>query len=108
MGSHVIHVEVVGRDGPALQEPDSSVFGWQLNTDNPGGYGMIDAAGEGIRRRERRLARGHPAAETAPRAIASGGGNGASRDGGPGHVTFYLHADDAGATLRRVEELGGA
>lgn len=36
-----------------------------------------------------------------------GGGIGASNDGGPGHVTFYVHADDAAATLRHVEELGG-
>jgi predicted enzyme related to lactoylglutathione lyase len=36
-----------------------------------------------------------------------GGGVGASNDGGPGHVTFYVHAEDAAATLRRAEELGG-
>jgi hypothetical protein len=34
-------------------------------------------------------------------------GLGRSQDGGPGHVTFYVHVDDPEATLRRVEELGG-
>ena len=84
MASHVIHVEVVGKDGPALQRFYGDVFGWKLKTDNPDGYGMFDGSGDGI-----------------------GGGIGASQDGGPGHVTFYVHADDAPATLRRVEELGG-
>ena len=84
MASHVIHVEVLGKDGPALQRFYGDVFGWKLNTDNPGGYGMFDGSGEGV-----------------------GGGIGASNDGGPGHVTFYVHADYAAATLRRVEELGG-
>lgn len=84
MASHVIHVEVLGKDGPALQRFYGDVFGWTLNTDNPDGYGMFDGGGEGF-----------------------GGGIGASNDGGPGHVTFYVHADDAAATLRHVEELGG-
>jgi len=85
MGSHVIHVEVVGKDAAALQRFYSEAFGWPLETDNPGGYGMA-------------------------RGIAAEGftaGIGASNDGGPGHVTFYVHADDAAATLARVEALGG-
>ena len=36
-----------------------------------------------------------------------GAGIGAAQDGGAGHVTFYVHVDDAAATLRRAEELGG-
>ncbi len=84
MGSHVIHFEVTGKDAPKLQKFYADVFGWKVNTDNPGGYGMIDAGGEGI-----------------------GGGVGASNDGGAGHVTFYVHTDDPEATLRTVERLGG-
>ncbi len=84
MAGHVIHVEVTGKDGSALQKFYGSVFDWKLNTDNPDGYGMFDGEGDGI-----------------------GGGIGASSDGGAGHVTFYVHTDDATATLRRVEELGG-
>jgi len=84
MASHVTYVEVLGTDGPALQRFYGDVFGWKFNTDNPGGYGMFDGGGDGV-----------------------GGGVGASNDGGPGHVTFYVHAEDAAATLRRAEELGG-
>jgi len=84
MASHVVHVEVVGKDGPALQRFYGDVFGWSFDTDNPTGYGMFDTPGEGI-----------------------GGGIGASNDGGPGHVTFYVHAEDPAATLARVEARGG-
>jgi predicted enzyme related to lactoylglutathione lyase len=82
MAAHVIHVEVVGADGPALQKFYGDVFSWQLDTNNPGGYGMF---------RDENLT----------------AGLGRSQDGGPGHVTFYVHVDDPEATLRRVEELGG-
>ena len=84
MASKVIHFEVVGKDGPALQNFYSSVFGWKLHTDNPTGYGLIHSEGENI-----------------------GGGIGAAPEGQPGHVTFYVQTDDAKATLRKVEELGG-
>jgi predicted enzyme related to lactoylglutathione lyase len=40
MGTKVIHVEVVGKDGEALQRFYKDVFGWSLDTNNPGGYGM--------------------------------------------------------------------
>ena len=83
--AHVIHVEVVGKDGPALQSFYSNVFGWTIDTNNPGGYGLFRAPdGEGV-----------------------GGGIGAAQDGGAGHVTFYVHAEDPQATLDRVEAAGG-
>jgi len=84
VASSVIHFEVVGKDGPALQRFYSTVFGWKLNTDNPEGYGMVEHGDQGI-----------------------GGGIGAAPDGTPGRVTFYVQTDDAQATLRKVEELGG-
>ena len=84
MASHVIHIEVVGKDGPAIQKFYSEVFGWQLDTSNPGGYGMLRQEGETVT-----------------------GGFGPSTDGGPGHVTFYVHTDDPKATLANVERLGG-
>jgi len=83
MANEVIHVEVVGKDGPALQRFYSDVFGWQLDTNNPGGYGMYRQDG-GLT-----------------------GGIGAAQEGTPGHVTFYVHAADAEDTLRRVETAGG-
>ena len=82
MGAKIIHVEVVGKDGPELQRFYSDVFGWQLDTSNPGGYGLY---------RDGEMTAGF----------------GASQDGSPGRVTFYVSAEDPAATLRRVEELGG-
>ncbi len=82
MAAKIIHVEVAGKDGPALQRFYSDVFGWELNTDNPGGYGLV-------------------------RQGDMTGGIGPAQDGGAGHVTFYVHADDPAGTLKRVEELGG-
>jgi predicted enzyme related to lactoylglutathione lyase len=40
MADRVIHFEILGRDQDALQRYYADLFGWQLNTDNPGGYGM--------------------------------------------------------------------
>ena len=82
MADKIIHVEVVGKDGPALQSFYSKLFGWELDTSNPGGYGLL---------RQGELT----------------GGIGPTQNGEPGHVTFYVHTDDPAAALRRVEELGG-
>jgi hypothetical protein len=83
MGTEVIHVEVVGKDGPKLQQFYKDVFGWSLDTNNPGGYGMY--------RQENGLS----------------GGIGASQDGGPGHVTFYVHTEDPQGVLDKVTASGG-
>jgi predicted enzyme related to lactoylglutathione lyase len=83
VGNKVIHVEVTGKNGPALQKFYSSVFGWSLNTDNPGGYGMY-RQDDGIT-----------------------GGIGADQNGGAGHVTFYVHADDPEQVLKDVATNGG-
>ena len=40
MGTQVVHVEVTGKDGAKLQQFFKDVFGWSLDTNNPGGYGM--------------------------------------------------------------------
>ena len=82
MADQIIHVQVTGKDGPKLQSFYSDVFGWQLDTNNPGGYGM--------------LRQGDLSA-----------GIGPSQNGGDGHVTFYVSTDDPNATLRKVEEAGG-
>lgn len=82
MGSKVVHFEVTGKDGKALQKFYSEVFGWQLDTNNPGGYGMV--RGDGLT-----------------------GGIGDAQQGTAGGVTFYVHTDDAKATLAKIEKLGG-
>ena len=82
MADQIVHVEVTGKDGAALQRFYGDVFGWQLDTNNPGGYGM--------------LRQGDLSA-----------GIGPSQDGGQGQVTFYVHSDDPQATLAKIEQSGG-
>src|SRR4029077_18045772 len=73
--ARVIHFEVTGKDQKALQSYYSQLFGWKLNTDNPGGYGMTDPATTGL--------------------IV---GVGATPDGSAGQVTGYITVDDVNAT----------
>lgn len=84
MADRVIHFEVLGKDQEALQRYYSELFGWQLNTDNPGGYGMTSADETGV--------------------VV---GIGATRDGSGGHVTGYVRVADIDATLARAVDLGG-
>ena len=84
MADRVIHFEVLGKDGPALQHFYSDVFGWTFNTDNPGAYGMASSDEAGI-----------------------WVGVGDSRDGGSGHVTGYVSVADIDSTLATVTRLGG-
>jgi predicted enzyme related to lactoylglutathione lyase len=81
----VIHLEIVGKDQKALQDYWSAVFGWKLDTSNPGGYGMSNPEQTGI-------------------VVGIGG----TPDGSSGHVTGYVKVDDIDATLARATELGGS
>ena len=84
MGAHVIHFEVTGKDGKKLQKFYGEVFGWSIDTNNPGGYGMVRDGDKGLT-----------------------GGIGDAQQGSPGGVTWYVHTDDPKGTLDRVEKLGG-
>ena len=85
MANPVGWFEVVGKDGAALRSFYGTLFDWQIA---PSGgemdYGLVQAANGGI-----------------------SGGIGASGDGSPGHVTFYVEVDDPAAYLAKAEELGG-
>ena len=81
----IIHFEVTGRDQVALQKYYGDLFGWTINTDNPGGYGMSGASPTGV--------------------VV---GVGADQTGGAGWVTFYVRVDSIDATLARAVELGGS
>ena len=85
MAAHVIHFEVTGKDGKALQSFYSKVFDWNLDTNNPGGYGMSDPASTG------------PVV-----------GIGSTPDGSSGHVTGYVRVADIDSTLAKVKDLGGS
>jgi hypothetical protein len=77
--------EVTGKDGPALQKFYAKLFGWTVADAGSGsGYGLVEAGEKGI-----------------------GGGIGASQDGGPGAVTFYVEVDDLAGYLAKAEKLGG-
>jgi len=82
--ARVIHFEIVGKDGKALQRYYSELFGWALDANNPGGYGMTDPATTG------------PAV-----------GIGSTPDGSTGHVTGYVRVADINQTLAKVADLGG-
>jgi predicted enzyme related to lactoylglutathione lyase len=80
----VIHFEIVGADGAALQRFYSALFDWKINTDNPGGYGMTDPAQTGI--------------------VV---GIGDTPDGSAGHITGYVRVASIDAALAKGTELGG-
>jgi uncharacterized protein len=90
MGQPVVHFEIVGKDGARLHDYYAKLFGWEIQADNPMGYGIVaregnlNADGAGI-----------------------GGGVGGGPEGYPGHVTFYVEVPDVEAALAQAESLGG-
>ncbi len=84
MADRIIHVEVVGRDAGKLQRFFSELFGWKLDTNNPGGYGMASAADNGVVT-----------------------GIGSTPDGSAGHTTFYVAVKDIDKALEKATKLGG-
>jgi predicted enzyme related to lactoylglutathione lyase len=90
MGQPVVHFEIIGKDGDALQRYYSELFGWEIDSNNPMKYGTIqregnvNADGAGI-----------------------GGGIAAGPEGYDGHVTFYVQVPDVEASLAQAESLGG-
>ena len=91
MGQPVVHFEVIGKDGAKLQSYYSDLFGWEIDSNNPMSYGIVqrdgnvNAAGIGI-----------------------GGGVGKGPEGYSGHVTFYVEVPDVEAALAKAESLGGS
>ena len=90
MGHPVVHFEVVGRDGPALQSFYSEMFGWRIDPENPMKYGVVT--------RDENLS---------PEGTGIGGGVAQGPEGYPGHVTFYVQVPDVEASLKQAESLGG-
>jgi predicted enzyme related to lactoylglutathione lyase len=90
MGQPVVHFEVIGKDPKALQSYYSELFGWEINADNPMGYGLVQRDGN-----------------VNPDGIGIGGGVGSGPDGYEGHVTFYVEVPDVEAALAQAETLGG-
>src|SRR5919206_3755603 len=90
MGRPVVHFEILGRDGAALQRFYSELFDWNIDANNPMQYGIVareenvDSEGIGI-----------------------GGGVGGAPGDYPGHVTVYVEVPDVEAALAQAEQLGG-
>jgi uncharacterized protein len=91
MGQPVVHFEIVGKDGDRLQSYYSELFGWQIDSDNEMGYGLVQREGN-----------------TNLDGIGIGGGVGRGPEGYEGHVTFYVEVPDVEAALAKAEELGGS
>jgi predicted enzyme related to lactoylglutathione lyase len=85
MGQPVVHFEVVGKDGRRLQDYYAQLFGWEIDADNPLGYGTVAPEGGGI----------------------GGGIAPGPRPDYAGHVTFYVEVPDVEAALADAERLGG-
>lgn len=90
MGQPVVHFEIIGKDGAALQRFFGSLFGWEIDADNPMHYGVV-------KREDNRN----------PDGVGIGGGIGAGPQGYPGHVTVYVEVPDVEAALAKAERLGG-
>lgn len=83
MDNPIVHFEINGTDGQALEKFYSEVFGWNVQSLPELGYATIDThAGAGIN-----------------------GGIGTAREGQP-YVTFYVETADPEATLGKAESLG--
>ena len=91
MGQPVVHFEVIGKDGEKLQSYYSELFGWEVDSDNPMNYGMVQREGN-----------------VNPDGVGIGGGIGAGPEGYPGHATFYVEVPDVEAALAKAENLGGS
>src|ERR1700750_2595843 len=85
MGAPVIHFEIMGGKGAELESFYSKLFGWEINSNNPLKYGIVDTGG-------------------GPGGI--NGGVGPSNDGGK-RVSVYVQVEDLQAALDKAEKLGG-
>lgn len=90
MGLPVVHFEVIAQDAKAMQSFYCELFDWNINTNNPMGYGTV--------LREENLT---------PDGIGIGGGIGQAPEGYDGHATFYVGVPDVEAALAKAESLGG-
>jgi uncharacterized protein len=90
MGQPVVHFEVLAKDGDKLKSYYAELFGWQIDSNNPMAYGIVD--------RE---------SNVNSDGVGIGGGIGPAPEGYDGHVTFYVEVPDVEAALANAERLGG-
>lgn len=87
MGAPVVHFEIITKNAEAIHSFYKQLFDWNVDTNNPMEYGMVDtrASGKGI----------------------NGGIGKPMDDTYPGHFTIYIEVDDLQKTLDKAEQLGG-
>ena len=85
--ANVVHFEIAGRNGPALRDYYTKLFGWKFQIWEGGpDYGLVAPGAEkpGI-----------------------GGGVGACPPDAKPYVTVYIQVDDVQASLDKAAKLGG-
>ena len=87
MPNPVVHFEITGADGSALQKFYRELFDWKIDTNNEWQYGTVETGGEG----------------------GINGGIAGNQDGATGsRVTVYAEVDDLQAYLDKAERMGGS
>ena len=81
----MVHFEIMGGDGTALERFYTELFGWKIDSNNPMQYGVVDTNG-------------------GPGGINGGVGPGYD---GNARVTVYAKVENLQKTLARAEQLGG-
>jgi uncharacterized protein len=84
MPNPVVHFEILGHDGKALQHFYADLFGWKMDADNPMEYALVNTE----------------SGEHSP-----GGGISSSETGA--QTVFYVQVDDPQAYLDKVVAAGG-
>ena len=90
MGQPVVHFEIVGQDAAKLQDYYAQLFGWEIDANNPMGYGLVTREGN-----------------VNADGVGIGGGISKGPEGYGGHVTFYVEVPDAEAAMAQAASLGG-
>ncbi|GGL40634.1 VOC family protein [Planomonospora parontospora] len=85
MGKPVAWFDITAKDAAKSRSFYSEIFGWKIDVDPQMNYGMIDTA----------------AAEGIPGGIGEAGEHSAAG------IVLYIVVEDAEATLKQVESLGG-
>lgn len=83
MANPIVHWEITSSDGKPLHEFYGQMFDWEIDTNNPYDYGMVNTKVEG------------------------GVNGGISGSPSGNMVTIYVEVDDLQAALDKAERLGG-
>ncbi len=83
-GNPVIHWEIGTANAKQLHGFYTTLFDWQIDTNNPMNYGLVRTGGEG----------------------SIDGGIYQTENGVPSYLTFYVQVDDVRAVLSKAEGLG--